>query len=325
MLGIGDRHPLILSEEDMANGGHVVPSQSDMSLRRKGSSKFDDISLAQAKARIAFLYKEGEVLAEIGEQVAEEFGLEKPLSPQLVSYHVREMINYWRQKGQLHIEDKQALWLARLDQIEMLATEAYFASVRGKKTTYHETLINKLNTPQVKKALKQVLEDEWYDREDEKRSEGRKLKKLKKKKRRDYLMDDESLVDILIDTAEQNAEKHKTWERFEENRAGDPRWVAIMVQVSDQRARAWGLYDRAKKLDADQDMARLGDNERTNRLMAIVTTAIQRQSVAAGTSGLAPAAPLGGFKEGEKPAEVEEIERIFDEGTDDEDDEDGWN
>lgn len=310
----------------MANGGHVVPSQSDMSLRRKGSSKFDDISLAQAKARMAFLYKEGEQLAEIGKQISYEFHLEKPLSPQLISYHVREMINYWRSKGQLHIEDKQALWLARLDQIEMLATEAYFASVRGKKTTYQETLINKLNTPAVKKALKKVLEEEWGDGDDEKRSSGRKFKKgrrFKNSHKRDYLMDDESLVDILIDTAEQNAEKHKTWERFEENQAGDPRFLAIMIQISDQRARAWGLYDRAKKLDADQDMARLGDNERTKRLMAIVTTAMQRQSVAAGTSGLAPSAPLGGFKEGEKPAEVEEIERIF-EGTDDDED-DEWN
>lgn len=330
---LDDQHEYHLTRDDLANGGYdrreIQHDKPRLSRLPNGRTELDKLTQAQMKARIAYLYREDETLDDIAKKVSHEFNLEQTLHPNSISYHVQQMIRYWRDKGQLHIDDKMAMVLARLDQIEILATEAYFASMRGKSTTYYEKMISKMKSPSMKKHLKDVIISERLD-EDEK-FRAKKGKKKRKNKHQNYLEDDEGLGEVLLDTQE----KIKEWDRHEENAAGDPRFLTIMLQISEQRAKLWGLFNHAKMTNADQDMAKLPDNERAQRLAAILQTAMTRARLEDNQTNLALASPLGGFKEGDAPSEMIDIEAKkiedddsdFDLGPEDDDDEDSiqWN
>jgi hypothetical protein len=313
---------LQITREDEANGGYIPSALSEKGTRRKGrlaGGVRDKLTMAQMKARMASLWRYGDTYIEIAEQVSNEFSLpdEERITANSVHYHITQMIKYWREKGLIHIDDKQAAILARYDQIELLAIEGYFASCMGKKTTMYDKQIERASTGKNLKSLSSdVATKRDKVRENGNRSRGgRPNSDLLNDPRIDYFGSGE-IKDILVLTGE----KIKKYRRMEETPAGDPRFLSLLIDINDKRAKLFGL-GKVNTTNGDQELARLSDEDRSKRLVAVINQAIRR--VRGGPSeALASPAPLGGF-----PARDEDIP-IPPEGYGEEDvpieDEDDW-
>jgi hypothetical protein len=293
----GDFDPRVLSDEDIDMGGFyptpddpaTPPKDSPMrtganALHRMTGGVRDKISQGQIKARIAGLWRNGETYKDICSIVNDNFDLtgSDEITPHTIGHHIKEMIGYWREKSLAHIDERQAMTLLRYDQIEQLATEAYFASMGGKRVRNYEKQIERANSKPRKDAIKkQVIE------------EAEELERFEKSPK---LFQDGEIMETLQITAE----KIKHYSRHEENPAGDPRFLAIMIEINHKRSQLWGLLNKGEQSTSDQELARLSDDDRTERIAAVIA---QAKSRATGDRGnLAPATPLGGFKEGEEPA-----------------------
>jgi hypothetical protein len=276
-----------LSDEDIAHGGYV-PTPDDPASR-KGLNKMrsaggvrDKLTQAQIKARIAALWRRGHMYKDLVTTINDEFGLtgtENEITYHTIKYHVNEMLEYWREKSLAHIDERQAMTLLRYDQIEQLATEAWFTSMGGKKTRNYERQITRASSDGRQKDIAdQVI------------SERASMEKAKP------LFSEGELLETLAITAE----KIKTYTRTEES-PGDPRFLAIMIDINHKRSQLWGLLNKGEQTTSDQEMARLSDDARTERIAAVIAQARQRAS---GDMGhLVQPSPLGGFKEGEEPTE----------------------
>lgn len=278
--------------QDSKNGGLKVKG------RNVGSSRRDRLTLAEMKARISMYWKDGESHEEICNKINNEFGLKDniQIKPSTIHYHIKGMIKYWTEMGLLNVDQKMALVLARYDMYESIATEALFRSFKNKKTVYHEKQLERAKTrdrekwirEEIKQQREKLLAERDLNRGGENgkgRGPGRKLMPVT-----DIIHSLEGMQDGLDDIGE----KIKTWKRKEGN-AGDPRWLVILIDINDKRARLWKLYAKDESVgNADQELARLSDDARDARIAAVLTAALRRKS--GDTGQLAPASPMGGFE-----------------------------
>lgn len=283
--------PYQLTREDESNGGVIGSGLNGGTTRLRGrlaGGVRDKITMGQMKARMASLWKDGKLYATIADAVSDEFGLEGDhrFKANNIHYHIKEMLRYWRETSLLSVDERQAMLLARLDQLEMLITEAYFASMQGKQVKGYERQINRI----LKKPDEAL--DEFKEQIESER-EG-----LTRKQKKRMLHTNGELEDLLAITEE----KIKEVSRVEDVGYGDPKLLKLLLDVNDRRARLWQMYNRKDGANADQEMAKLSDDQRVERMAAILHNARMRKS---GDKGrLAPAAPLGGFKDGTEAQEI---------------------
>lgn len=320
-----DIDPLEFDLKDIANGGYYPTrdNKGEISFRKKpvsptrgrarnkrikigynNGARIDDLTMAQFKADMAALWREGHTYPKIAEAVNEKYGLidDEQYSAHDIHYHVKQMLAYWRQLAASRIDERQAMLLARLDQIEQLAVEAYFRSIEG-KTTYQKN--KQIERAKSKDRAKQLLDIE----------RGERKNKFELNPRQKPLItateDIEGQVDLLLLTAEKINKLKKT----EINRAGDVKFLNLIFNINRERAKLLGLYNKDAEHDPDREAAKLSDEQREQRLVAIIQNAKQRRSESAVESALADPSPLGGFDETPAEVEQEDVPEL---------DEDGW-
>lgn len=278
--------PIGIVIEADAEGKDLVPNGLTGGMRMKGrlaGGVRDKLTMAEMKARMSSMWKNGDSYLDIAETVSDEFGLEgdQRLKPNGIHYHIKEMLKYWKEQGLLNIDEKQAMVLTRYDQLEAIITEAYFASCQGKSTKIYEKQIERARSKDREEWIRESIAEERQKAKDENR-----------KPDLNFLGEIES---TLMDTSE----KIKENERFEGSSSGDPRWTAQLIDINDKRAKLWNLHAKAGEISPDQELARLTDEARDERLKAVLVAALMRKTGNLGN--LAPASPLGGFEEGENP------------------------
>lgn len=289
--GVAPNSILLASEAEQGmsnNGGAGPPVRRRGRNRSLGGSKRDKLTMAEMKSQMSALWKEQYTYVEIADKINEQFALEgdDQVKPNNIQYHIKSLLDTARKQSALHINERQALILARYDQIEMLATEAYFASMQSDTTNY-ERMVKQARS---KDREKQILET--YQRE-KKRVE--RINKKRAAAHRKLLpvptMDSVrgDLPDLLVTTAE----NIKEYIRTESKPAGDPRWIALIMDIQEKRAKLFGLLNRTDISNPDQDLAKLPDEERESRMAALLHRV---QTRATGDVGnLADPSPLGGL------------------------------
>lgn len=300
--------PLEFNLEDIAYGASfpTVDVRNNLRKRKKGrlaGHHRDKQTQAQMKAEIASLWRDGESYPVIAETISDRYGLvgKERISGNGVHYHVKRMLQYWRQQGLARMDERQAMCLARLDQIESLAVEAYFASMEGKRTTQY----NK----QIERARSKEREQQILDAEKRKR-EGTKVRVRNAPS--DYKKDGGNSAAQTAETGELEdlmvvtQEKINRNIRMEENQAGDPKYLAIMFNCNRERAKILGLYQQTQSLNQDQESAKLSEEDRMERVATLLSNAKERRQATANM--LADPAPMGGFQDGDNPPKPPEIE-----------------
>lgn len=302
-----DPTAIVRVDEDVL-GLEPTPSGNGKVRRRRrdrfnGSGK-DKITLAEMKSFMTAYWRDGDTYVEIAEKVSDQFKLEGDdrIGASGVHYHIKSLLKTAQKQALLHITERQALILARYDQIEMLVTEAYFASMETTTMNYEKL---------IKQAKSKVREKQLA--EDLKREKERvfKVNLERKDKHRALIKGNfpDSIIGDLPELMEMTAKNLKKFSRVESRPAGDPRWVAMLIDITNKRAQLFGLLNRTDNTNPDQELAKLSDEERESRMAAVLHAAMSRKT---GDKGLlAPASPLGGFSEGQKPEpEAIEVEAI---------------
>lgn len=303
-----DPSSFLRQDEEEQGLGHIPTGQGSVigpSKRGRAAMKHrltggkDKIRVTEMKAQIAAYWSAGETYAEIASKVSDEFGLEgiDRVSAHGIQYHVKRLLETARERANLHINERMALVLARYDQIEMLATEAYFASMQTSTRNYERQIKRAKSADREKQLAKDVkVERERIARINERRLAQKKAPIVGKLP--DHIIGE--LPDILVDTAEHI----KEYERVEDRPAGDPRFIAMLIDINDKRAKLWRLLDKTDAANPDQELARLPDDERAQLLSTVLHSVMMRRT--GDTGALAVAGPLGGFQEGEEPVVVVE-------------------
>lgn len=261
-----------------------------------GNRAVNKVAMAHMKARIAALWCQGEAYADIARTVEKEFDLPvATVQPTAVGHHVRQCLAYWREKSLISIDDRLAMVLARYDQLEILATEAYFASMKGDVTRIYD------------KQVKRIHEKEF---------EARLLAKVQKARPNKNRKEDDPMM-IADRYADTKANQHRMIEieqrikehtKTRETPAGNPKFLSIMIDINDKRAKLWGLHHKSA-FDSDSvAAAKLSDEERESRVAALLNQAKMRHSKNLGS--LAPASPLGGFQDNTVAVPVMETDDI---------------
>lgn len=289
-----------VKREDEASVDSVVDEEFEARTRQREARNFNR---AKMRLYIASLYGDPDTtLSAIIESVQEEFELEVPLTVKQVQGHIKAQVEMWRKESLKHIDEKLAMVLARIEQIEELATEAYFNSMQGKVVHYYENQIDKARerktqTKMRERALKKptpetdLLEEALWE-EAERKAEASNS-------------DDfghTSMENMLVTTAQ----KIKEYKRFEETSAGDKGFLVIMLECARERAKLWGLYVKDKSLEnPDAEFARLSDTDRAERMSVLVQGVKARMGLPQRNTmaQLAPHQPLGGFKSLEEKKE----------------------
>lgn len=275
----------------------LVKTEEDLERERlRESHKQRQTKRAMLAARCAALYAEGNFITAIAEQVSEEYNLEDSIDGEEVRRLINERVAYWRRLGLKHIDDKQALLLAKIDQIEELATNGYFASMSGRATYVFEK--------QIERAKEQKTQDKKREAAFKKKEEG-PSNVLEEELWESTAAPESNEPEFTNGNIEKSlittAEKIKEYRRYEDMPAGDAKFLAIMLDCQEKRAKIWGLYIRDKAQDnADAGFAAMSDADRQDRLGVILTAAKQRLNPALvhSPSELAPVGPL------QKPSRV---------------------
>lgn len=265
----------------------------------------DKLTMGEMKARMASLWKDGETYLEIANKVSDEFGLvgDERFKANGIHYHMKNLLEYWRSVGLLHIDERQAMILARYDQLEMLCMEAYFASCTGTLTSNYEKQVEKARSKEREAQLREIIAEE------RERKKGSMNPNHRDNPMFQFDLSDGELADILVITSE----KVKEYTRTEENLAGDSKWVRLMIDINDKRAKLWGLLNRKGPDSDDAAMAKLSDEQRDERLAAVLSSALHRRAKGAGDTNLAPPAPLGGWENQEEIPESAKVVVVPDE------------
>ena len=284
--------PATIHREDEPEGFVLDFQEAPLQKKPKAtairySSEKDRIRKAEMKAMVLSLYRSDVDRKTIVSEVNAQFNAN--LREEQVTKFVSDNVKYWKTKSLLFIEERQALVLARLDQLEVLAIEGYFASMEGRETTSYEQLINNLkkkdpateNKKRAKAANVEEAQAEWREMTNDWRDTNAKQIGME--------------FGDLPDMIEETDNRIKTLQRIESNPAGDPRWVAIMLECNKERARLWSLYQRPDVKNDDQEMASMPDDVREQRLVSILHAAKARVNPNMGH--LAKPQPLGGFTE----------------------------
>lgn len=239
-------------------------------------------SEGQLKARVIAMWAKDSDYAEIVEQVNSDFGLTGPfaITTNTVARYIHKQLEYWRDRCASTVDEKMALTLMRFNQIEEMASQAFFDSKKGKVTT---NFLKKINTVKSQKHEDKIAA----------------VMALEKAGTSSMLGDD-----LLKDAIQVTAEEIRNSTSRDADGPGDPRFLTIMMQANKERAQLWNLYKRTDAVSGDQEFARMSDDQRTERLVAIISAAKNR-TVGLDATNLAPAAPLGGFAEGKEPSPAE--------------------
>lgn len=306
--------PLSFLRQDEEEQGLIPNGGNGPPVRRRGRHApgtlgRDKITMAEMKVQMTSLWKEQFTYVEIAERVNDEFGLvgEEAIKGAAVQYHIKTLLDTARKQSLMHVNERQALILARYDQIEMLATEAYFASMSSDTINYER----QIKRAKSKDREKQLAADLKRER---KRVERANIKRAKEHRPLLHATEPDPIVGDLPDLLETTAENIKEYQRTESKPAGDPRFLAMLIDITDKKARLFHLLNRTDVENPDQELAKLPDEERRSRMAAVLHQAMTRRTNDKGA--LAEAGPLGGFQEGEEPdpltrieiAEPEEIE-----------------
>lgn len=299
--------PLEFSDQDLMYGASIPTIDVRDNLRkhkadRLAGGKRDKQTMAQMKAEMSSLWRDGESYPAIAAIISDRYKLEGPerISGNGVHYHIKRMLQYWRQQGLARMDERQAMCLARLDQIESLAVEAYFASMEGKRTTQFNKQIERARS---KDREKQILEAEKRNRK------GNRIRVRNAPS--DQVKDGPNKAALTAETGELEdlmvvtQEKINRNVRLEENQAGDPKYLAIMFNCNRERAKILGLYQQTQALNSDQESAKLTEEERMQRVSTLLSNARERRQKTANM--LATPSPMGGWKEGEGPTKPPEI------------------
>lgn len=286
------------TREDEFNGGYVPANNTITGTRKRqrlAGGVRDKLTMGMQKAYIAALWRDGQSYANIAASVNQEFNLEgdEQITPYAINYHVKQMIDYWRQKGLVAVDEKQAMVLARYEQLEMIITDAYYASCRGRSTRNFEKQTQRVKSNGNRDAIIAKIKKDH----DKLSAKGKKIK----------TNDDGTLEDLM----ELTQERIKKYRRIEENEGGDPRFLSLLIDINHKRAQLWGLLTKSEMTNADQELARMPDSDREARIASLINSAQKRHKGI--ESDLAEPAPLGGFQE-----EVDDEEQI------DIDNEPGW-
>lgn len=298
VLRVGE--PVVEALVPVENGG-PPPRKRRRGRDRWVSSGRDKLTMALMKASMTAYWKDGNTYVEIAELVNDEFHLEgdDQIGAHNIQYHIKRQLEMARKQSLLHISERQALMLARYDQLEFMCMEAYFASCQGTNTKHYEKIIKKARSKDREKQLikDRKREQDRVDRINKKRA--KEHRKTIKPRFSDPIVGD--LPDILITTSE----VIKEYGRSETKPAGDPRWVAMLIGIAEQRSKLWNLVNRSDIANADQELAKLPDEERRSRMAATLHAALSRRTQDVGA--LAPPSPLGGFIKGDEPTIAEQI------------------
>lgn len=230
----------------------------------------------QLKATVMALWAEGANHVEIVESVNEQFELEGEMrvTPLHITKYVNKMLEFWKDKSLSHVDTKMAMTLTQYNLIEQMATEGYFASMKGKKTTNYKQKINSAKAKRAPDKVREALE-------------------------RERLAQGTMGIDEMKENVEVLAEEIQSSTMEQHNTAGDPTFLKILIDINYKRSQLWALLNRAEQISGDQEMAKLSDEARTERIASVIQQAKNR---ALGNQGLlAVPSPLGGFKEGEEP------------------------
>ena len=301
------------TEEEIAYGA-AVPAQSVvkklLATGRKANHQHsrvtggvrDKLTNATMKADIAAFWRNRDTYKEIAEKISDRYGLVGParITEDAIHWHIKRMLEYWRDKAMARIDERQAVILARFDQLESICTEAYFRSVEGKTTNHHNKQLTRARS---KDREKQLLDKELEKRAKEEKNPENDARRVKPVYAETFAEAGE-IGDLLAITEEKINETTRT----ETALAGDVKWITLMFQINKERAKILGLYNVQNQLDPDQEAAKLSGEERALRINALLQTARDRRQ--AQTNMLADPAPMGGFKEGDEP--VQEITNVPD-------------
>lgn len=284
----------------------------DEMMSRSDKQTASRVRVAQRRARVAALYATNNTISAIIEQITEEFDLEVPPTVAQIRNDVRAQIEFWRAEGLKHIDEKQAIVLASIDNIEELARNAYFASMEGRVTHNFEKQIERAKAQKGQdKERERVFEERirpidlleeqmfWEENPDNDLdgSGPRTARQI-----RDNDLPNGRVEDFLVTTSE----KIKEYKRFEATTAGDPRFLAIMLDCSDRRCKLWNLYVKDREAqNPDSAFAKMSDEDKQNRLGMILSAA--RNRIAPPPTHLAPEGPLGGRLE--EPKQLAEGEQ----------------
>jgi len=282
------------SEKKKWDGGYFPASRyTEGSIRHKQET----VRVAQMKVRMLALYKEDHTYPEIANQINQEFGTS--IGHHNVIYHIKNMLEYWKTQSADTFEHKQALVLAGIAQIEEMATEAYFRSMQGKETKVYEKQISRMRSHEYRKIIKQTFDEE--------------VKKAQLEGR-DPQFPEDKLPDLLKD----QQEKIKKYRRIDGLGAGNDKFLRIMLDCVEKRAKIWNLYKDQQALNPEQEAASLTDEERKSRLANVINMAMARKLENQGR--LSPGGPLGEVHESEiKPSQKvkKTLDSLF--GSSDED------
>jgi hypothetical protein len=301
--------PKLVIVEGTNGNGRMQERKHRLPMHRSSTGSAggrDKLTMAEMKAQISAMWKNGDRHIDICKRVNEEFALEddEQITTHTIQYHIKQQIEYWRQQGLINIEEKQAMILARYDQLESIATEAYFASCEGQRTYHFRKQEHRARSKEMDKhIMKSIL-----GKNRKARSKGKKIE----------INGNGDMMDNLMLTQQKVDEATKV----EERQAGDPRWLALMIEINSKRAQLWGLLSRAEQSSQEQEFARLPDEVREKRMAAILQQAQARRNKSLGLGDLASSSPLGGFKEEDAPKVPVADDSSWDEADDE--DNDGW-
>lgn len=260
-----DEEAELLSLADLERLNRTVKERFDrlgsevqrLAVKRYSAS---DIEKVEMKARMMSLYALNESASDIADTINKEFapyGM-KVVDAGQVRSQVKSRISYWEEKTNQSVAHKRAAVLARLDQLENLAMLAYFDSTSGKRTISYENVQKKMRSKDKAKAIALAIKEDIERAEREgvtwKPEEFGELPKL----------------------IEQMNDGIKELIKTEMSESGDPRWVSLMLEISKERAKLWNLYKDIETSNADQELARMPDDVRENRIAALLQNAKSR-------------------------------------------------
>jgi hypothetical protein len=278
----------------------LVPHGGFGSPVRKKNKERDSLTMAEMKMYMASFWRDGDTYVEIAEKINDQFNLdeESALSYNNVHYHIKGLIKEAKKQSLLHITEKQALVLARYDQLEELCTDAYFRSMSS-ETKNLEKQIKQARTRDREKQLAADL-----------KRERAKIALVNEKRAKNHkkLIVSEHEPQVLGDLpdAMQTMSKHiKKFTRTESKPAGDPKWVQMLIDINHKRAHLWHLLDKGDTVNQDQEFAKMSDDERASRMASVLHASMTRATQDKGM--LASPSPLGGFQEEDKPEPTTQI------------------
>lgn len=285
------------TKEDDYNGSMIATMDQNGVVRRRRKGRLaggvrDKLSMGIMKSTMAALWRDGDTYKDIAEKINVQYDLDEDhrITSHTIHYHIKAMLDYWRQKGLALMDERQAIILARFDQIESLALEAYFASMEGKETVQYNKQIERARSGD---RVKQLSAKERAKREAEMKTKNRKGPKHQTlDAQTNELLPVQDMLEITNKKIQRNI-------RHEQNQAGDPKFLTIIFNINRDRAKILGLYSSREQLDGDGEAAKLTDEQRQSRVATIISASRERRQAQLGM--LADPAPMGGFRDGETP------------------------